>query len=135
MGRGEGAPHLAYYKERALKRVRNMSRNVQGACQGQTLKEAGSQQTGPGRDEGVRCGGQAKRQLQEAPALPSDRPSAGDKPGAASLGWHQLGGQEVGQGSRQVLTSLCPGLPFPKRGCEGGVRQDGREAGRLWGSL
>ena len=31
--------------------------------------------------------------------------------------------------------SLCPGLPFPKRGCVGGVRQEVWEAGELWGSL
>lgn len=61
--RGEGAPHLACYKEQALKGARNMSQNVLGACQGQTLKEAGSQQAGPGRDEGVRWGSQAKKQL------------------------------------------------------------------------
>lgn len=122
-----------------------MLRNVLGACQGQTLREAESQQTGPGRDKGVRWGGRAKRQLQEAhwagpprspsPAFPRGRPSAGDKPGAAFLGWHRLGGQEVGRGSCQVLKSLCPGLPFPKRGCEGRVKQEGGEAGRLWGSL
>lgn len=48
-----------------------------------------------------------------SPALPNGRPSAGAKPGAASLAWHHLGGQEVGQGMPRELPSPEVTVPRP----------------------